>query len=394
MSLATFAKAARNAIVRLEIDANIKRGREFVPATRDLLHVETTSVCNLKCRFCAYEKKQSPRVGMPAAMFRDLITQAVDLGFERFELTPCTGDVFMDKTLFEKLEFLDNHPSVRSYSFFTNFTIPKPRDVARLTRLAKLQHLTVSVYGHDLETFVAIAVSTEKMYRRLIANLEALLELLPNKRFDLEIGLRSARNVPRNGASDLLQLLRRFERGGIRVRRSRVYNNWGGYIKQEDVAGLGIDITGTDATYKKGACVLLLNAVQVTASGVVNGCACRDVDATLRIGDLRTQPLREILSSENTTWMGLIDEQQRGEFRPICRSCDFYKSIYHVRSKHRKQGVPMQTLAQFKTSLAKGTSVGASSGESAKRYPIEFHRPARPARLDAVDTPEGERAKV
>jgi hypothetical protein len=83
----------------------------------------------------------------------------------------------------------------------------------------------------------------------------------------------------------------------------------------------------------------------------VNGCACRDVDTTLRIGDLNEAPLREILSSRNASYMGLIEEQQRGEFRPICQSCDYYKSIYHMRSTYRKERVELQSLAEFKKRL-------------------------------------------
>ena len=30
--------------------------------------------------------------------------------------------------------------------------------------------------------------------------------------------------------------------------------------------------------------------------------------------------------------------QQRGEYRPICRSCDFYKSIYRTRWSDRRRG--------------------------------------------------------
>ena len=85
--------------------------------------------------------------------------------------------------------------------------------------------------------------------------------------------------------------------------------------------------------------------------GIVNGCACRDVDATLRIGDLKERPLREILSSSNQAYMTLIDEQQRDEFRPVCKSCDFYKSIYHSRSIHRKHGSPLQSIDEFKARL-------------------------------------------
>src|SRR5262249_31491774 len=86
--------------------------------------------------------------------------------------------------------------------------------------------------------------------------------------------------------------------------------------------------------------------------GVVNACACRDVDASLQIGDVRTTPLADILSPENPRYMAIIDEQQRGEFRPICRSCDFYKSIYHHRSHYRRAGIAVMSLAEFKEQLA------------------------------------------
>ena len=361
MTFATLEKSLRNALIRAEIDFNRARGREFIPRVRDLLHIETSSACNLKCRFCAYEKKQTPRVVMPNAMFFDCVEQALALGMDRFELTPCTGDVFMDRRFFEKLAFLDAHPRVRGYEFFTNFTILRARDVERILKLAKLEQLTISIYGHDLASFVAIAVSTEKIYRRLIANLEALLKLLPQRRFGLNIGLRSNRHVPRRNASDLLRLLHRYERAGIKVKPARVYNNWGGYISQKDVEGLDIDITGADTVYKSGACSLLLTTVQVTATGVVNGCACRDVDATLRIGDIRQQPLREILSADNPSYMQLIDEQQRGEFRPICRTCDFYKSIYHRRVGLMRYKLTTQTLAEFTQSLRMQADAAAAA---------------------------------
>ena len=365
MSFATFEKSLRNTLIRAEIEFNRARKREFIPIARDLLHIETSSACNLKCRFCAYDKKQSPRVVMSNAMFFDCVEQAVALGMNRFELTPCTGDVFMDRRFFEKLEFLDAHPGVRGYEFFTNFTIPRPRDVERLLKAAKLDHLTISIYGHDLESFMAIAVSTEKIYRRLIANLEALLKLLPQRRFGLGIGLRSNRHVPRRHASDLLRLLHRYEQAGIKVGRSRVYNNWGGYITQKDVEGLDIDITGADTVYKSGACALLLTTVQVMATGVVNGCACRDVDATLRIGDIAERPLREILSPDNEVYMRLIEEQQRGEFRPICGTCDFYKSIYHHRSGLKRNKAATLTLDEFKQSLRSQGEKASAAAEDA-----------------------------
>jgi MoaA/NifB/PqqE/SkfB family radical SAM enzyme len=301
-------RSVRNVAFGLEVRVNRLLKREFIPPHEHALAIETSSLCNLKCRFCAYEKKQSPRLSMTDAFFVDCVTQALDMGYRSFHLTPCTGDVFMDRHIVNKLAFLDSNPRVEGYGFFTNLTIPKPQDVARLASKQKLKYLAISVYGHDPETFIAITKSTEKIYHRLVGNLEALLSIVGQKRFDLDIAVRSTMHVPRHGGSSLLRTLRRFEDAGVHVHKSGgLYNNWGGYITQDDVKGLPIRIGGADEVRKDGACVLLLTAVQVMASGIVNGCACRDADATLRIGDLKTTPLREIISSRNPAYMQLID---------------------------------------------------------------------------------------
>jgi Iron-sulfur cluster-binding domain len=288
---------------------------------------------------------------MTDELFRDCIRQALEIGYRRFELTPCTGDVFMDRHILNKLQFLEQHPDVDGYQFFTNFTIPRPKDIDRLLRLRKLERLTISVYGHDLESFVAITESTEKIYRRLIANLEKLFAALGEREFELEFGLRSTRAMPRRVCGPLLELIDRFERAGVAVRRSRRYDNWGGLITAADVEGLDIDIKGAESVYKNGACVLLFTSIQIMATGIVNGCACRDANATLRIGDLNTTPLRDIISTRNAAYMDLIEEQQCGDFRPICRSCDFYKSIYHKRARDRRSGIALRSLAEFNARL-------------------------------------------
>ena len=353
MNLAAAANHLRNLLIRLEIGVNHALGRQFIQRDRSLFHIETSSACNLKCRFCAYTKKSTPTVSMSYDDFVKIVGQALELGYRRFELTPCTGDVFMDRTIWQKLAFLERHPQVESYEFFTNFTIPKAPAVARLAELTKLKHLTVSVYGHDPASFVAIAGGTEKLYARLVSNLEALLAIVPRISFELAIALRSTRDRNKGKSSDLLDVVERFREAGVEIWLAPgIYNNWGGYISEKDVEGLDMHINSTEDVYKYGACEKLFNSVQVTATGVVNACACRDVDATLRIGDVRTTPLADIVSPENPEYMKIIDEQQRGEFSPICRSCDFYKSIYHHRSHYRKSGIAVMNLDEFKQQLA------------------------------------------
>jgi MoaA/NifB/PqqE/SkfB family radical SAM enzyme len=345
------AKSAKNALSKVEINVNRMIGRELVPVETTILNIETSSLCNLECVFCAYVKKHSPKVSMKDAFFQNCVEQAVGMGFTQFELTPCTGDVFMDRHIFNKFQFLDNHAGVDAYRFFTNFTIPNRSKVERLLSLKKLKNLTVSIYGHDLASFIAITKSTETVYNRLVANLKTLLELLDQKKFNLDIGIRTTNDAPRKPVSEVMELLERFRERGVRPRRAHVYNNWGGFVTQADVAGLDISVTSADTMYKRGACAHLFTTYQIMATGIVNGCACRDVDASLRIGDLNEAPLHKILSPDNPTYMALIEEQQRGEFRPVCKSCDYYKSIYHMRMSRRKDGSQFQNIEEFKDRL-------------------------------------------
>ena len=91
-----------------------------------------------------------------------------------------------------------------------------------------------------------------------------------------------------------------------------------------------------------------MDSVKVKASGVVNGCSCRDVDNQLKIRDLNEQPLEQILSpTKNPRYRQLIEEQEASKYRDVCKNCDFYRSIYHQPKVYRKKGIKTQTLAEF-----------------------------------------------
>lgn len=344
----TIERLVKNTVVRAEVQVNRWLGREFIPRDLSEFHIETSSTCNLKCRFCAYSKKTSARTTMSNECFSRVVQEALDLGYRSFELTPSTGDIFMDRRTFEKLAVLEADPRVGSYRFFTNFTVPPVSVVERLLALRKLDRLTVSVYGHDEASFVAVSRGTPLLYRRLIRNLETLLKAADRWQFVFEIGMRTSEGEHRDRSHELVALLERFRQAGADVRFSHgSYNNWGGLISQKDVAGLDMQIASTENGYKRGACVRLFDSVQVMADGSVNACAARDANATLRIGHVDEAPLAQILRLDNPSYRALVDEQQQGVFRPVCRHCDYYKSIYHQRAHARRDGMSTQTLQEL-----------------------------------------------
>jgi hypothetical protein len=196
----------------------------------------------------------------------------------------------------------------------------------------------------------------------LLTNLETLFPLLDQRAGVLAIAIRSTRDMPRTPETDLLKLLERYKAAGISVKPSQLYHSWGGKITADDLKGLAIDVMDSSKIYKNGACSLLFTGVQIMATGLVHACACVDVNASLTIGDLNERPLRDILSSRNPLYTELIEEQQNGQFRDVCRECGFYKSIYHSRSQDRKEQIPIRSIAEFKTALDAKSEAAALAG--------------------------------
>jgi hypothetical protein len=319
---------------RLIIWSNKLRGRSFVPVPWKQVFVEPTSKCNLACRFCSYPLEVRPCRNMGEDAFQRHVDGADRIGIEKVWLTPMTGDVFMDKNIFGKLEALEKS-AVKEIAFYTNFVTPEQDDIERLKTIAKLRELHISCYGTTEERFAAITAKPPQHFRRFVRNLGFLADELhdwPSKP-RIMIELRESGSFdeatlaePLAGALQRLRL-----EHGASVGTVTEYDNWGGLITADHVAGLDIVLTPGQSLYHLGACVQVFLAPMITSSGQVVGCGCRGHDDGLLLGDTKEQPLEEILSSENERWRGLVDGMNKGKFPKVCQSCGMYRSVWDHR---------------------------------------------------------------
>ena len=350
----------------------------FVPDPRRKLYIETTGVCNLACRFCAYSKKQDGKVTMPMATFCDVVDQATEMGFREFGLTPLTGEPFMDRGFIEKLLELEARSRVTGYHFYTNFTLPSASDIRTLATLTKLQYMHISLYGHDLDTFQAITRKPAGAYLRLVRNLETLHEVLraETPRAWVRMSWRTTKDFDADAhpQSELHHIVRAIQQQyDLNVPVTTAYDNWGGAITENDLAGL--DMVLAPAPAKDAPCALIFYRLIVLADGRVNACACRDVDGTLVIGNVHQAPLAWILSTRNVRYAEIIQEQIANRFRPVCRACDFYQSIAVRNDVLESSGFPpgYRSLNDALQQLSAVTA-GASAPATARLF-VWRHRP-------------------
>lgn len=286
------------------------------------LLIEGTNICNAECVFCAYPQMQRPKTTMPMEIFKKAVDEWTAMGQTVVGLTPIVGDPLLDRHLFERLDDLFSRPTITGCHFFTNAIFMRPDMPERLAGYGRRLTLLFSIGGFDRETYGRImgVDRFDEVSRNMKLLVEAKARL--NSGMNLEIRPRA----PKAGEKgEFWDYLKKIEAEGLlRMGPSTPYDNWGGQIAEETLREAGLPPAPAPA--HRGPCRHAITGPVVLADGRVNACCCRDVEATLVIGDLKVEPLNDILSGSRLT--DLLKRQARGDFPEACRRCTFYESVY------------------------------------------------------------------
>ena len=286
------------------------------------LYIEGTNICNARCVFCAYPQMVRPKKTMALDHFKNVIDQYALMGGREVDLTPIVGDPFVDRFLFERLDYLDSLPGIRRFHFFTNAILMKPEDYPKLT-----------AYGSKLTVYNSFGGFTRPVYHTVmgvdkfdeaVGAIRGLIET--KRRSGSTLGIQVNLRVPAGDAKGEFwdYLLSCAAEGLIVIDGIDAFDSWAGAIKEENLASAGL--TARPMPIKRGPCHRLLTSPVVLADGRVNACACRDVEAELIIGDLKDQTLAQILSGDKLH--DLIEQHDHGELPPVCQRCTYYDSLY------------------------------------------------------------------
>ena len=333
----------REVAMRNDFEMNV-----FIPNLRERLYITTSTICNLRCRFCAYSKSSITKSIMPNHLFFSIIEKACDFGFTIFNVTPLIGEVLTDPDFIVKLDFLERFPNVENFSFCTNLTLADDEFINNIRHLSKLHWLSISIYGYDTNSFQRITRAKSVLFEKMVHNLSLLLEWGPSLSSHVELRIRTERSFSLEKCTpDLYSILNMLIKMNVRIRIvTDSYSNWGGLITANDLEGLDICLK-PNISQKSEPCTFLFYKHTILPDGRINACSAEDGNASMIIGDLRKQSFKEIYFLLNDTYMQLISQQLKGQFSKLCQACSGYRSIHEYNYTYQFHKRPFITLNEF-----------------------------------------------
>lgn len=263
-------------------------------------------------------------------MYKEVMLQVRAMGTRELKFTPIVGDPLVDKTIIEKIRFAKFLNCFRVIYMYTNLIGLKDEEVNDLVT-SGLTALTIStclqgeadyhrIFGVDsfnevMNSIIALLQSN----KRNGSPIDIVISLKHDKGFDLN---KSAYFKEISGLTKKIVCI------------DDTYDSWSGLIKTEDLPRNQLFKKARDITVP---CAQLYTGFVVTNNGDIAICWCRDLDLTLKIGNIYEEALVKI-------WRGqrlkrLRDDWLMGRIPSICHCCLAYSSIFEdpLINKYKKE---------------------------------------------------------
>ena len=278
------------------------------------IDIITTNHCQLQCKFCLNSKLKGnfPVDVMTYDQFVDVVDRCIDYGFDKFDLTPNVGDIFLDKDIMNKLIYLENNQYVKRYEFVTNFLAVTPLDITQLLHTQKCE-CAISIYGFDIDSY--IETTGVNAYVKFKDNLCILGDFCDDYNnadpFMFYMRYSKYEDFPYGVIKNRMEKMMKM--GATLENAETVNRNW---------AGLMIDSVGE----KQGICSRILSENGIYPNGDITACNCWDWKKELIIGNMNEQELSEIYSRDSI-FGELLAEQFKNIYRGPCVKCDDFTPV-------------------------------------------------------------------
>jgi len=276
----------------------------MIPKSNEI-RFETTTKCNYNCIICPRDKLTRKKETMPLKGFKNLLDKVVT---ETSQYDPVTfsgfGEPILDPTLDEKIKHVRSHGL--DVLILSNASLLTVERFKRLEELG-VKSIRISIYGMSPEVYSKVhGVSKPKLFSRLMENLVQIAGI--RKTTEILLTYNVVDGVNRSETDAWIE----FWKDKVDLIEVWRPHNWVDGRNYRAVQYEKLKTCGRPWT----------TPLQIQVDGTVNMC-CFDFDGKLLLGDLNTQSLEEIFSSES--FHKILRCHETGNFTSsnlICENCD------------------------------------------------------------------------
>ena len=278
----------------------------MIPPNNDM-RFEVTTRCHYHCVICPREELTRKKETMSLELFKQLFDKIVAETDQYTTLSfPGMGEPLLDDTLEDKIAYARSVRPSLDVLILTNGSRMTPERFKRLEGVG-VASMRVSIYGHDPDTYCAVhGIKDRDMFERVKGYILKALAVRDRTKVLLTL------NVVKGCNDSIVQDWIDFWKDRADLVEVWYPHNWGATRHYRDVQQAKLKTCGRPFN----------GPLQVQVDGTVNMC-CFDFDGKLIIGDLKTQALTEVFSSD--AYHRITEHHVSGDFagsQLICEHCD------------------------------------------------------------------------
>ncbi len=286
------------------------------------LYINISDKCPLDCHFCRNSIDDDYLKGnskiMTTDVFKKVIDKSTDYGIWYYSLMCLFGEPFLDKDILTKLNYMEDHPVVKSFNIPSNIIPLKKSTFDEMSKLKKCL-LKVSVYGHDEESYSNFT-KKKNMFEKMYNNLSYIYEKMKNDNCNMKVTVmmknqKFNNDYPKGKMSILLNKLNLLP--NVRIDSYEVYTSNRTIVDEQLMAEVEV---------KKGICTRSIVGI-VFPNGDVGFCSFCDIYRKHVMGNILTQSFKEIYENPNGPYSILHNNMKINLYNSVCSKCDFFSPI-------------------------------------------------------------------
>lgn len=286
------------------------------------LYINISDRCPLNCNFCRYtiddDYLHNNMSIMSTKTFKEVVDKSTEYGIWYYSLMCLFGEPFMDQDIISKLNYLENHPVVKSFNIPSNIVPLKHKTFDEISQFKKCL-LKVSVYGHDNDTYSEFT-KTKNQFEKMFKNLSYIYEKMKDGKCNIKVTImmknqKFDNNYPKGKMSILLNKLNILP--GVRIDNFEVYKSNRGIVETQKME---------EVVTKHGICGQSVVGI-VFPNGDVGFCYFCDVYRKHIMGNILNQTLDEIYNNRTGPYSLLHNNMKKNIYNSVCSKCDFFTPI-------------------------------------------------------------------